>query len=247
MHDLKLELKAIRHVASMTRLNITNIRPAYSELGSAERGLDVLFDFDGRRAGAQHTTFHSDEGHTVGERGSPTRAKEERIARATKKPFFLFGKFEYRPSLRLRIDEKIAKAAAHDNRQLIAETWLVISANVGEWSAHASTMIVADVLCADDLNALCHAQLDASEFECACLVLYPDRIVWGRDRPGRWRVLANPSARERRQHRQEMRRLIFDQIPADFRRRRNLRGSTMNEVDLEETEPIPQWRRVAVP
>jgi hypothetical protein len=246
MPDLKLELKAIRHVASLTGLNITNIRPAYPELGSAERGLDVLFDFDGSPAGAQHTTFHSDEGHTAGVRGSPTRAKEERIARATQKPFFLFGKIEYRPALRLRVDEKIAKAAAHDNRHLIAETWLVISANVGEWGPAASTMIVADVLCADDLNALCHAQLDASIFECACLVLHSDRIVWGWDRPSRWRVLANPGARERQQHREEMGRLIFDQIPAEFRRRRNLQGSTMNEVDLEETEPVPQWRRVAV-
>jgi hypothetical protein len=219
MPDLELELEAIRDVVSLTGFNIANIRPAYPELGSAERGLDVLFDLDGRRVGAQHTTFHSDEGHTTGERGSPIRAKEERIARATQTPFGLFGKFDYRPALRLRIDEKIEKAAEHDNRHLIAETWLVISANVSKWGAAASTMIAADVLRDEELNALSHAQLDASEFECACLVLHLDRIVWGWDRPGRWRVLADPGARERQQHREEMGRLIFDEIPTDFRRR----------------------------
>jgi len=219
MPDIKLELDAIRDVVSLTGFSITNIRLAYPELGSVERGLDVLFDLDGRRVGAQHTTFHSDEGHTPGARGSPTRAKEERIARATQTPFGLFGKFDYRPALRLHIDEKIAKAAEHNNRHLIAETWLVISANVSKWGAAASTMIAADVLRADDLNALSHAQLDTSEFECACLVLHLDRIVWGWDRPRRWRVLADPGARERQQHRHEMRRLIFDGIPAHFRRR----------------------------
>jgi hypothetical protein len=219
MPDLELELEAVRDVVSLTGLKIANIRPAYPELGSAERGLDVLFDLDGRRVGAQHTTFHSDERHTPGERGSPARSKEERIARTSQTPFGLWGKFDYRPALRLRIDEKIAKAAAYNNRHLIAETWLVISANVSKWGAAASTMIAADVLCADDLNALCHAQLDDSEFECACLVLHMDRIVWGWDRPGRWRALADRGAHERQQHRHEMRRLIFDEIPADFRRR----------------------------
>jgi hypothetical protein len=219
MPDHQLELEAIRDVASLTGFKIANIRPAHPELGSAERGLDVLFDLDGRRVGAQHTTFHSDEGHTPGARGSSTRAKEERIARTTQTPFGLWGKFDYRPALRLRIDEKIAKAAEHNNRHLIAETWLVISANVSKWGAAASTMVAADVLRADDLNALCHAQLEASEFECACLVLHMDRIVWGWDRPVRWRVLADPGVRERELHRQRMGRLIFDEIPKDFRRR----------------------------
>jgi hypothetical protein len=124
MPNLELELEAVRDVVSLTGFKIANIRPAYPELGSAERGLDILFDLDCRRVGAQHTTFHSDEGHTPGERGSPTRAKEERIARTSQTPFGLWGKFDYRPALRLRIDEKIAKAAAYNNRHLIAETRL---------------------------------------------------------------------------------------------------------------------------
>jgi hypothetical protein len=214
MPDLELELAAVRDVASLTRFNITNIRR-----GPDARGLDVLFDLDGRTIGVQHTVFHSDEGHIPGKRGSPARAKEEGIARATEAPFGLFGKFDYRPALRLRIDEKIAKATEHDNPRLIGETWLVISANVNRWGAAASTMIAADVLRTADLNALSHAELDASKFECVCLVLHLDRIVWGWDRPSGWRVIADRGARERQQHREEMGRLIFDQIAADFRRR----------------------------
>jgi hypothetical protein len=213
MPDLALELRAICDVVSLTGFPITNIRPAYPELGSSERGLDVLFDLNGQRVGAQHTTFHSDEGHTRA-RGSLTRA---RIARTTQMPFGLWGKFDYRPALRLRIDEKIAKAAEYNNRHLIAETWLVISANVGKWGAAASTMIAADVLRADDLNALSHAQLDNSEFECVCLVLHMNRIIWGWDRPGRWRVIVDPDAHARDQHRKQMNDLIFNQIPAHFR------------------------------
>lgn len=71
MPDLKLELEAIRDVVSQTGFKVANIRPAYPELGSAELGPDVVFDLDGRLAGAQHTTFHSDEGHTPGERDRP--------------------------------------------------------------------------------------------------------------------------------------------------------------------------------
>lgn len=220
MPDLELELAAVRDVAYLTGFNITNIRP-----GPDARGIDVLFDLDGSCFGVQHTIFHSDEGHIPGKRGSPTRAKEEGIARATKVPFGLFGKFDYRPALRLRIDEKIAKATEHDNRHLIAKTWLVISANVNRWGAAASTMIAADVLRADDLNALCGAELTASEFECACLVLHLDSIAWGWDRPGGWRVLADPGGQERQQHREKVNDLIFNQIPADFRRRQQAKES----------------------
>jgi hypothetical protein len=42
----------------------------------------------------------------------------------------MWGVFNYRPALRLRIDEKIAIATRHNNDDLVAETWLVISANL---------------------------------------------------------------------------------------------------------------------
>jgi hypothetical protein len=104
----------------------------------------------------------------------------------------MWGVFNYRPALRLRIDEKIAIAARHNNDDLVAETWLVISANLPKWGAAASTMMVADVVRADDLNTLCHAQLAGSKFESALLVLHLDRKVFGWDRVGRWRVIADP-------------------------------------------------------
>ena len=105
MPDLIIELQGLRDAVSLTGFNITNIRPAKPELGLVERGVDVLFDLDGRRLGAQHTIFHSDEGHTPGKRGSPARAREEATARVTQAPFGMWGLFDYRPALRLRSRE----------------------------------------------------------------------------------------------------------------------------------------------
>jgi hypothetical protein len=132
----------------------------------------------------------------------------------------MWGVFNYRPALRLRIDEKIAIATRHNNDDLVAETWLVISANLPKRGAAASTMMVADVVRADDLNTLCHAQLAGSKFECALLVLHLDRKVLGWDRVGRWRVIADPEGPARAQQRERRNHLVFNQIPADFRRRR---------------------------
>jgi hypothetical protein len=130
MPDTNIELYGLRDAASLTGFNITNIRAAQPELGPAERGIDVLFDLAGRRLGAQHTMYHSDEGHTPGKRGSPARAKEEATARAMQTPFGMWGVFDYRPALWRRVAEKIAIARRHDNRRLVAETWLIISASL---------------------------------------------------------------------------------------------------------------------
>jgi hypothetical protein len=84
----------------------------------------------------------------------------------------MWGVFDYRPALRLRVAEKIAIAARHDNRDLVAETWLVISANLPKWGAAGSTMIVADAVRADDLNSVCHAQWStrSSSAPCWCCI-----------------------------------------------------------------------------
>ena len=132
--------------------------------------------------------------------------------------FGMFAKGDYRPALRRRVEDKIAKAAAHDNRDLICETWLLISASLDRWGASAATLIAPDVLCADDLNALCHTQLVASQFQCACLLLHMHRIVWGWDRPRGWRVLADPDAAGWQEHKERM-SAVLDQIRADFRAR----------------------------
>jgi hypothetical protein len=211
MPDFALELAAVHELASLTGFNITNVRR-----GPDERGIDVLFEIDGRRVGAQHTTFHWDEGDSPGVRGSPARAKEEIARKATTTAFGMFAKGDYRPALWLRVDDKIGKAALHDNRDLICETWLVISASVGR--AAASTLIAPEILRADNLNALCHAHLVASQFECACLVLHMQRVIWGWDRPGGWRVLADPDAAGRQEHKERM-SAVLDQIRADFRAR----------------------------
>ena len=67
MPDYKLELCAVQEIASLTGLNMTRIRP-----GPDARGIDVLFDYDGRLVGAQHTTFHWDEGDIPGMRLTST-------------------------------------------------------------------------------------------------------------------------------------------------------------------------------
>ena len=128
MPDVALELAAVNELASLTGWNITNVRP-----GPDEHGIDVLFEIEGRRAGAQHTTFHWDEGDIPGMRGSRARAAEERASRSTMLcPTWV--KPDYRPALRRCVDKKIEKAAAHDNRDLISETWLVVSVGTGRSS-----------------------------------------------------------------------------------------------------------------
>jgi hypothetical protein len=94
MPDVALELTAVNELASLTGISITNIRP-----GPDARGIDVLFEMDGRRAGAQHTAFHWDEGATPGMRGSPARAKEEKISR-NMTPYPMSVNPHYRPALR---------------------------------------------------------------------------------------------------------------------------------------------------
>jgi hypothetical protein len=111
MPNRAAELGAVQHLASLCAFNITNIRDAKAALGPLERGLDVVFDLDGRRIGAQHTIFHADEGQTAGKRGSLARAKEEATARATQAPFCVGGIADYRPALARRLQEKCAIAA----------------------------------------------------------------------------------------------------------------------------------------
>ena len=209
MPDVALELTAVNELASLTGFSISNIRP-----GPDARGIDVLFEIDGRRAGAQHTAYHWDEGVTPGKRGSPARAKEEKIARNIT-PYPMAVNPHYRRALQRCVDKKIEKAAAHDNSDL--ETWLLISACLGRWGSLGSTMMVPDMLGAEDLNELCHAQLAASKFERAYLLLHINRIVWGWDRLNGWRLLGDPDAAGRQEHRERMRDLIFNHIAANFR------------------------------
>ena len=83
MPNLEEELYAIEDLAILGEMNITNIRDAKSVLGPVERGIDVVFDLDGRLIGAQQTTFHGDEGLVPGTRGSRIRAQEVATAKRT--------------------------------------------------------------------------------------------------------------------------------------------------------------------
>ena len=82
MKDLAAELWAVQHLTALSGMNVTNIRDAKTALGPVERGLDVVFDLDGRRVRAQHTIFHADEGQAPGKLGrSPERRKRRRRGR----------------------------------------------------------------------------------------------------------------------------------------------------------------------
>jgi hypothetical protein len=220
MPDLAAELYAIQHLAALSAMNITNIRDATSALGPGERGLDVVFDLDGRRIGAQHTIYHGDEGHTPGKRGSHIRASEEATAKRTQAPFGVWGVADYRPALTLRIEEKCAISSRHDNRDVVAESWLVVSACLPRWGAAASTMILPGFIRTSELSQLFHGMLNASSFQRAYLVLHIGSVVFGWSRQEGWRVVADPDVGERERHQARMNDLVFTQIPALHRRRR---------------------------
>lgn len=119
---------------------------------------------------------------------------------------------DYRPALSLRVNEKISIAARHDNRGLVAETWLVVSAQLNRWGAAASTTMIPGLVRIDDLNNLLHENLSASNFDRAFIVLHLHSVIYGWQRGEGWRVVADPQACEREEHRAQMNDLIFNQI-----------------------------------
>ncbi len=122
------------------------------------------------------------------------------------------------------MQEKCAIAARHDNDDVVAESWLVVSAGLPRWGAAASTLIVPGLVRTDDLNALCHAMLGASRFERVYLVLHMGSVVvYGWDRRAGWQVIADPDAGARERLRASMNDLIFNRIPAYHGARWNAR------------------------
>lgn len=152
-------------------------------------------------------------------RGSFIRAQKEAIARRSQRSFSLWVNWDYRQALALRIREKCAIAARHDNHGVVAESWLVVSAGMPRWGAVASTTIVPDLVDTSELNPLFHDILSASRFQRAFLVLHMNRTVFGWNRQGGWCVVADADAGERERHRRRMNDLIFNEIPAHYRRR----------------------------
>jgi hypothetical protein len=219
MPDNNAELWGVQHLISLTGMSITNIRGAKSEFGPVETGIDVVFDMAGQRFGAQHTVFHFDEGQVPGKRGSPARAEEETAARATQTAFGMWANPDYRPALARRINEKIALASRYPASDLVAETWLIVSASLNRWGAVASTIIMPHAIQVEDLNRLFHSALSSSSFDQAFLVLHLSSIVYGWNRDTGWRLVSDPDAEAREHHRKGMANLIFNQIPRFHRGR----------------------------
>ncbi len=53
MPDITAELWGVQHIASLTGQNISNVRLAKDAFGPEETGIDIVFDLDKRRFGAQ--------------------------------------------------------------------------------------------------------------------------------------------------------------------------------------------------
>lgn len=212
MPDPATELGAVRLLAALSGMNITNIRDAKSVLGPIEQGLDVVCDLDGRRIGVQHTIFHADEGRDAGKRGSPARAAEEATARATQAPFAVWGVLDYRPALLLRLREKCAIAARYPASDMISETWLVVSACLAQWGAAASTMILRPFVEIGELNDLSHDVLCGSRFDRVYLVMHIGSVVFGWTPADGWQIVADPDAQERELHQAQMNDLLFNRL-----------------------------------
>ena len=73
MPNIPEEVACVTTLGSLLGIAMANVQDAPSVFGPTERGIDVVFDLEGRRIGAQHTVFHFDEG-TPGQRGSQARA-----------------------------------------------------------------------------------------------------------------------------------------------------------------------------
>lgn len=222
MPDPPTELYAIRFLAKLSALKMTNIRDAKSAFGLRERGLDVVFNLDGRRIGAQHTIYHGDEGQTPGKRGSHVRASEEAIAGRSPSAFSIWTVADFLPALTLRIQEKCAIAVCHDNGDVVDESWLVVSAGLPRLGAAASTMIAPEFVHSSirtgELNQASNRMLSESRFQCVYLVLHIGNALFGWNRQEGWHVVADPDAAERKRCQALTNDLIFNQIPAWNRR-----------------------------
>ena len=97
-----------------------------------------------------------------------------------------------------------------DNRDAIAEWWLVVSTCLPRWRAVASTIALPDFVRTSELNRLFHGLR-------VYLVLHIGSILFGWNRQEGWRLVADPDADERERNRRRMNDPIFSEIPAHHR------------------------------
>ncbi len=202
MPNIPEEVACVTTLGSLLGIAMANVQDAPSVFGPTERGIDVVFDLEGRRIGAQHTVFHFDEG-TPGQRGSQARATEERAARQTTGATAMWIDPNWQRALVYRINEKIDIADRHDNRDVVAATWLVVSALLPRHGAAASTAILEALITTTELDRLFNAALTASRFDRVYLMLHLGQVVFGWHRGGVWQRVADPDARGREEGRRQ--------------------------------------------
>jgi hypothetical protein len=136
------------------------------------------------------TEIHPDENPP---RGSSARRQEERRTRGNPHaivPYWI--PTEALPAIRLRIDNKVEKAAGYAVQPHETLSLLLVG-SLPQNGAVASTYVFAPFITVERLNAVLHQCLAASRFQRAYLHLpLSGNAVWGWDRQTAWTVLCAP-------------------------------------------------------
>ena len=182
------------------RLIITRGLPAAELLSQNPPRPDVLAVFaDGSREAFEVTEVHPDE---VPGQGSALRAAEERSARRdpwTSSPSWVLT--DAMPSIRLRVEEKVKKAARYDVKPNETLSLLLVG-SIPKIGAIAATTVMEAFVRVDRLNLELHEVLGRSRFHRAYLHLpLAGNALWGWGPSSPWRVLrdADDISREGRE------------------------------------------------
>lgn len=147
------------------------------EIFKRETGADVqVLLGSGQKIGIQITAFHADENLAKNGTETSLRSQEEK----DKKQGIIqtYGvPADYRPALRKRIGEKIAKAQSYSYSEF-DEVWLVVVASLPQVGAMASTTMLSLFIDADELNIYFHEALSQSKYSAASLHIFNESKIF---------------------------------------------------------------------
>ena len=139
---------------------------------------DVRVAIGNHRIGIEVTEFHADEGHERGpEKKVARQIGEESVRRDPSKPYTVGIPSSPYPALSARIDDKINKAAKYDLNG-IDQLWLLIAAQIPDTASLGATFLFDPTMNKDGLDDLFREKLSKSRFDCVCLHLMNDRVLW---------------------------------------------------------------------
>ncbi|MHB1098786.1 MAG: hypothetical protein ACYCZR_04450 [Burkholderiales bacterium] len=139
---------------------------------------DVRVVIGNQHIGIEVTEFHVDEGIARGPGVKTVRQMGENSVREFPwKPYTAGIPNSPYKALEARIGDKINKAAKYDLSG-IDELWLLISAQIPDPASLAATFFWDPTMNKGDLDRLFHERLSESCFDCVCLHLMADRVLW---------------------------------------------------------------------